>query len=50
MTSSELIVTLLIWVLAGCGGFFSIRGMIKRRKNKKNLTADCADQADKTKA
>jgi len=35
MTTSELIVTLLIWMLAGCGGFFSIRAMLRKRKRIK---------------
>jgi len=35
MTSSELIVTILIWALAGFGGFFSIRAALRKRKQKK---------------
>ncbi len=38
MTFSELIVTLLIWVLAGCGAFFGLRAKL-RKKNNRNLAA-----------
>jgi hypothetical protein len=32
MTTSETIVTILIWLLAGCGGFFGLRARLRRRR------------------
>lgn len=32
MTPSETIVTILIWALTGCGLFFGLRGLWKRRR------------------
>ncbi len=32
MTTSETVVTILIWVLAGCGGFFGLRAWLRRRR------------------
>jgi len=34
MTSSEIIVTALIWVLTAAGCFFGIRAALRRRKKK----------------
>jgi len=35
MTSSEIIVTALIWALTAAGGFFSIRGILRRRRQRR---------------
>jgi len=35
MTSSEIIITGLIWTLTSAGGFFSLRAILRRRKARK---------------
>lgn len=35
MTTSELIVTGTIWLLAGIGGFFALRGAWRRRRGER---------------
>ncbi len=34
LTSSEIVVTATIWVLAAAGGFFGIRAALRRKKGK----------------
>jgi hypothetical protein len=47
MTSSELLVTLLIWLLAGVGGFFWLRAAWRRRlaarQRRKARTSDARE-------
>jgi len=35
MTSSEIIVTVLIWGLTACGCFFGLKAMLRRRREKR---------------
>ena len=35
ITTSELIVTVTIWVLAAVGGFFAIRAAVRRKKQNR---------------
>jgi hypothetical protein len=32
MTTSQAVVTLLIWLLTACGGFFGLRAWLRRRR------------------
>jgi len=36
MTSSQVIITGLIWSLTAAGGFFSLRALLRRRRAGKN--------------
>jgi len=45
MTSSEIIVTALIWALTAAGGFFSIRGILRRRRQNRATPAEQPGEA-----
>ncbi len=36
LTSSEIVVTVTIWILTAVGGFFGIRAAVRRKKGKRN--------------
>lgn len=36
MTASETVVTVLIWLLTACGGFFSLRAALRRKRRGEN--------------
>jgi hypothetical protein len=35
LTTSEIVVTVTIWILTAVGGFFGIRAVVRRRKGKR---------------
>ncbi len=36
LTTTEIILFITVWALTGCGLFFGIRGMLRRRRRDRN--------------